>query len=1199
MKIERLFTRTGKDPLEQIDFVKRTSEIRNPDGTEVYKADDVEVPETWSQVATDIVAQKYFRKSGIPAKTRRVAEEGVPEWLQRSEPDQAAIEKLAVDKRVRGEKSTKELFHRLAGTWTYWGWKYKYFNAESDARTFYDELVYMLANQMAAPNSPQWFNTGLNWAHGITGPAQGHYYAEPLTGEVKKSEDAYTHPQPHACFILSVKDDLVGENGIMDMWTREARLFKYGSGAGSNFSKLRGIGEPLSGGGKSSGLMSFLRIGDRAAGAIKSGGTTRRAAKMVVLDMDHPDIEEFVNWKVLEEQKVAALATGSKLNNYYLNKVMQACAAVGLTLEQSVNPKTNPTLNQAILEAQKAQVPLNYILRVIELFKQGFREIEFPEFDTDWQSDAYATVSGQNSNNSVRANDDFMQAVENDGDWSLYWRTELVNAKQQNRKPSACKTLKARELFDQVGYAAWSCADPGMQFDTTINDWNTCPESGRINASNPCSEYNFLDDTACNLASLNLTKFMQADGKFDVAAFEHAVRLWTIVLEVSILMAQYPSSKIAQLSFEFRALGLGYANLGAYLMQIGVAYDSKEAIAICGAITALMHFASLATSAEMAKEHGAYTAFKLNRESMLRVVRNHHQALYGDQDHFDKISTKPLCIDDNYCPDYLLKAARKVADHALELGNQYGYRNAQLTVLAPTGTIGLLMDCDTTGIEPDFALVKFKKLAGGGYFKIINQSVPIGLKKLGYSDKQIKEIVLYAHGSGSLADSPHINTESLRAKGFTDDMLYKIEQLLPTAFDISFVINVWTLGKDVVKNILQIKDEQLSNPQFNLLEALGFMQEQILEANKFICGSMTVEGAPHLKGKHLPIFDCASKCGRYGERFIAYEAHIYMMAAAQPFISGAISKTINMSHTVVIDDIKNAYLLAWKLGVKAIALYRDGSKLSQPLSATAELLNVPVLEQHSDTAKVAEKIIYRYIAKRKRLPFRRGGFTQKAKIAGNTVYLRTGEYENGEIGEIFLDMHREGAAYRSLMNCFAIAISLGLQYGVPLEEFVDAFVFTKFEPSGVVSGNQYIKMATSVIDYVFRELAITYLGRYDLAHVKPEEVQDAAKSQQLEIDYEEEELISTRLIPSKEIEMPVASDQRSTKPTKAKALAKPKSAGASVKEVSKKGDIETLIAEAKIKGYSGEPCPNCQSFTLVRNGACLKCVTCGETTGCS
>jgi ribonucleoside-diphosphate reductase alpha chain len=1246
MKITRLFTTKGQDPLISIKFISRSSEIRNPDGSYVFKATNIEVPEFWSQVATDIIAQKYFRKFGVPCKTKKVAEKNVPLWLQRSTTDEEALAQLPAEQRYRGENSVKEVIHRLAGTWTYWAWKYNYFDSEDDALTYYDEMRYMLANQMAAPNSPQWFNTGINWAYGITGPAQGHYYADPATGEIKKSEDAYTHPQPHACFILSIGDDLVGSGGIMDLWVREARLFKYGSGAGANFSRLRGDGEPLSGGGKSSGLMSFLRIGDRAAGSIKSGGTTRRAAKMVTLDLDHPDIEEFINWKVIEEQKVAALTTGSKLNNYHLNAIMKACApTAGVDAANSTDPKVNKNLAQAISNAKRASVPLNYILRVIELHKQGFSSIEFPEYDTDWQSEAYLTVSGQNSNNSVRATDEFMQAIEKDGDWNLYWRTELEKAKKENRNPAACKTLKARELFDQIGYAAWSCADPGIQYDTTLNNWNTCPQSGRINASNPCSEYNFLDDTACNLASLNILKFMDDKGHLAIDTFNHATRLWTLTLEISILMAQYPSAHIAQLSYEFRSLGLGYANLGTYLMCNGISYDSKEAFAVCGAITALMHFTALATSAEMAKELEPFKHYQLNREDMLRVVRNHRRAAYGQsQGEYEKLTIKPVAIDDNYCPTYLIKAARKAADLAENMGTQYGFRNAQHTVIAPTGTIGLLMDCDTTGIEPDFALVKFKKLAGGGYFKIINQSVPTALHKLGYSGSQISDIILYANGSGSLENSPHINMQSLRAKGFSDDALYKIEQLLPTAFDINFVINLWTVGKEEVQKILKVGDEPLNDPKFNLLQALGFTTEHIQAANRHICGSMTLEDAPHLKDKHLPIFDCASKCGQYGKRFISDTAHVYMMAAAQPFISGAISKTINMPYEATIEDVKKAYVLAWKLGTKAIALYRDGSKLSQPLQAALEIASASdetcvksgttaaTVQEQMSVTNVAAQMVQHTLHKVQRalLPHRRQGYTQKAKIAGHTVYLRTGEYDDGRLGEIFLDMHREGAAYRSLMNCFAIAISLGLQYGVPLEEYVEAFVFTKFEPSGMVNGNKSIKMATSVIDYVFRELAISYLSRYDLAHVKPEDVKQTTTAESEEenqnkgeededddIEEVEEEIhIIKKKKPKEGLEAANKGENGGNNVTtkinanKDKSAKYPRLQQQSLTDNWFVGDVDggkknkiahaaSNAAAAKIKGYEGEPCPNCQQFTLVRNGACLKCVTCGETTGCS
>ncbi|MFA3783012.1 vitamin B12-dependent ribonucleotide reductase [Melioribacteraceae bacterium 4301-Me] len=1197
MKIKRLFTQAGKDPLESIEFVKRTSEIKNPDGSIVFKMEDVLVPKEWSQVATDILAQKYFRKAGVPKLLKKVKENGIPKWLQPSVADTKTLEELPERERYTSETDAYQVFHRLAGTWTYWGFKAGFFDTEEDAKAFYDEHMYMLAKQIAAPNSPQWFNTGLNWAYGINGPSQGHYYVDYQTGELKESEDAYTHPQPHACFIQSVNDDLVNKNGIMDLWVREARLFKYGSGTGSNFSDLRGANEPLSGGGKSSGLMSFLKIGDRSAGAIKSGGTTRRAAKMVTLDIDHPDIEEYINWKVIEEQKVAALVTGSKICNFHLNNIMKACYDEHPENDR-FNKKTNLKLRKAVIEARKAHVPENYIERVIKLAKLGFRSIEFPVYNEDWNSEAYATVSGQNSNNSVRVTNEFMQAVLQDKDWNLYWRTEKKKAEEEGRAPKPCKTLKATELWDQIAYAAWSCADPGLQFDTTINEWHTCKNSGRIRASNPCSEYMFLDDTACNLASLNLVKFYDEEKQvFDIEKYRHAVRLWTIVLEISVLMAQYPSQAIAQRSYEFRTLGLGYANLGSLLMRQGIPYDSKEAYAICGALTAIMHMRAYATSAEMAKELGPFPKYEMNKEPMLQVIRNHRRAAYNvPKEEYEGLSIYPMGINPEFCPSDLLKAAREDSDLALELGEKYGYRNAQVTVIAPTGTIGLVMDCDTTGIEPDFALVKFKKLAGGGYFKIINQSIPLALKKLNYNDDQIKEIVKYAKGSGSLVGCPYINPESLKAKGFTDEMINKIESILPSVFELSFAFNKYTLGEKFLKNNLGIPQEKIDDFSFDLLSELGFTKEEISAANDYVCGTMTIEGAPFLKHEHYAVFDCANKCGKKGTRYIRPEAHILMMAAAQPFISGAISKTINLPNNATIDDIKYAYMQSWKLGCKANALYRDGSKLSQPLNTLTdeEIEELYEKKEDNDIVKVAEKIIHRYIAKRRRLPDRRTGYTQKVKINGQSVYLRTGEYENGQLGEIFIDMHKEGAAFRSLLNCFAISISLGLQHGVPLEEFVDAFVFTRFEPSGIVTGHDRIKMSTSVIDYIFRELAVTYLGRNDLAHVEENEVKpkkSISYKSVIEPDFESEEIVSERMIildnnlnglsqtSQKSNPFDLSNDNGQTMNEKAVAIQQ--------------------ILKAKERGYTGDICPECQSMTMVRNGTCLKCTTCGATTGCS
>ncbi|MCL6509425.1 MAG: hypothetical protein K6U78_01920 [Anaerolineae bacterium] len=1946
MKITRRFTQAGKGPYASIKFVKRSSVIRNPDGSTVFEMHDIDVPENFSQVATDILAQKYFRKAGVPSTTVRVKERGVPTWLQRSVPAEGA----ELD---HGERDSRQVFNRLAGCWTYWGWKHKYFDTEEDARAFYDELCYMLARQMAAPNSPQWFNTGLNWAYGITGPAQGHYYVDPATGKVKRSEDAYTHPQPHAClpyralvstlagpiqigaiverrmiglqvydetgvtrvvavkhngvkpvykitlangnfieatadhlvltcdthkgqrvwrevrhlkpgmrliqrtntsiereaegwaedeaalagwlqadgfvgqyetgtntsltleamtindderayvnhliaqvfpdahhhvrrvdaqnpsldilrvriygeqardfvnrhellnrrlemqvpqsvlnggrgvvvaylrslfqadgcvrirkdrrtsdivfgtispklavgvshllnnlgiynrivpckdprdnrqnyyqvviawksekdkfaamigfvsadkqaklakaleldgrsvaftreeiiesieyvgdedvydieteshtfltnnvvvhncFIQSIEDDLVNEGGIMDLWVREARIFKYGSGTGSNFSKLRAENEPLSGGGKSSGLMSFLKIGDRAAGAIKSGGTTRRAAKMVILDVDHPDIEAFIDWKVIEEQKVAALVTGSKLNNKHLNAIMKACHEWP-DQATKFDRKQNTLLAKAIVEARRAMISPNYIERVIQFAQQGYTSIHFPEYNTDWNSEAYATVSGQNSNNSVRVTNEFMQAVIEDKEWGLIWRTEIERAKKEGRPPKPKRMVKARELWRKICEAAWHSADPGIQYHTTINEWHTCPADGEIRGSNPCvtgdtlvathrglerigelvgqarairsidgklhwvenifptgtkpvyelrtrsgyrvkltgdhlvftenrgdvracelrsddmvrlvgaefgkettgseeiaqligllvgdgcitrlgsktargeerrvsfltvdkaerdvaewanalinnlrpdlgehnkqgavtqtvttarvsvgsprilqrleqfaildkgsenkaftdrafrlvrseqaallrglftadgtvasysekcqyvsldstslellrqvqllllnfgikskiyenrragdrvallpdgrggikeypvqqvhslrisrssrirfeeeigfmpespkaaalaklnrtvgayseplvdrvqslkylgeelvfdlmepdthhfiangigvhncSEYMFLDDTACNLASLNLAAFYDAQtGTFDIEAYRHAARLWTIVLEISVLMAQFPSRRVAELSYEFRTLGLGYANLGTLLMLQGIPYDSPEGRAICGALTAILHCTAYTTSAEMAKELGPFPGYARNREHMLRVIRNHRRAAYNaPQSEYEGLTIYPLGIDPQHCPPDLLKAAREDADRMLALGERYGFRNAQVTVIAPTGTIGLVMDCDTTGIEPDFALVKFKKLAGGGYFKIVNQSVPPALRRLGYSEAQIADIVKYAVGHGTLVGCPYINHETLKARGFTDEVLAKVEGALASAFEIQFAFNKWTLGEDFCKNVLGFTDAQLNDYKFNMLDALGFSKAEISAANDYVCGTMTVEGAPHLKPEHLPVFDCANRCGKYGKRFIKPEGHILMMAAAQPFLSGAISKTINLPNEATIEDVANAYMLSWQVGTKANALYRDGSKLSQPLNtssddeeAIGELIGeagqqLPVTPQQQ---QVIEKVVVRYLAKQRRLPNRRAGYTQKAKIGGQSIFLRTGEYEDGTLGEIFIDMHKEGAGFRSLLNCFAIAVSLGLQYGVPLDEFVDQFVFTKFEPAGVVVGNDHIKMATSVIDYIFRELAITYLGREDLAHA-------GATSEVPEPEYHDEEVISEREVPPTQLRLPGrafadetaqanghahvgagedAEHHEAPRPRNGRTVPQSIQRRAATTAAGLDAGRAEKARQARLKGYVGDPCPECGAWTLVRNGTCLKCETCGSTTGCS
>ncbi|HZV78730.1 MAG TPA: LAGLIDADG family homing endonuclease [Candidatus Binatus sp.] len=1660
MKIQRRFTQPGIDPLETIEWDNRSSVIREPDGTVVFEMHDIEVPKAWSQVATDILAQKYFRKAGVP------------------QPDGS----------LGRETSARQVMRRLAGCWTDWGRRYKYFDTDEDAAAFDAEITHMLINQMAAPNSPQWFNTGLAYAYGITGPSQGHYFVDPDTKELTRAKDSYSHPQPHAClpshalvntpdgpiaigeivtrnlvglsvfdqcgrtrvvatkdngikrvykvrlangnyieatsdhlvlvggddrstrwaevsalkpgmrllqrtdttvasisdnmdeaeaalagwlqadgfvgqykhgtnqsltveamtvnedeheyirslvdtvfagvhshertvpakdknlairrtrlygeplrsfvarydlekrglemevpqrvlqggqgaqtaylrslfqadgcvrlskksyasdvvlgtispklaygtshllnnlgvynrvlvnndsridrkpyyhvtlgwksakerfaeligfvsadkraklanallrpgrsvaalraerilsveyvgeqrvydieteshtfltnnvvvhncFIQSVEDDLVNDNGIMDLWVREARLFKYGSGTGTNFSNLRAEGEKLSGGGSSSGLMSFLRVGDRAAGAIKSGGTTRRAAKMVILDMDHPDIEKFINWKVEEEKKVAALIAAGYASSY--------------------------------------------------------------------EGDAYATVSGQNSNNSVRVPDKFIDAVRKDGTWDLLWR----------RDKSVARTLRARDLWDEIARAAWSCADPGVQYDDVINSWHTCPAGGRIRASNPCitadskiaiveqdtkryatvaelvgkpfkalvdgigydstaqgffltgvkdvyelitvegysikatpdhqfltinsdnsetwlplhalkhkrvalhthvsnvvvaaargsvreslainpepssyrptahvidivrvgqepvfdctipgvsafdangfyvhncSEYMFLDDTACNLASINLMKFYDsAKGQFDVESYLHAIRLWTVVLEISVLMAQFPSPEIARKSYEYRTLGLGYANLGTLLMVSGIPYDSPRALAMAGVISAMLTGESYATSAEMARDQGSFPRYKENSDSMLRVMRNHRRAAYNaTAAEYEELSVIPIGIDPSLAPPYLLAAARDSWDRALDLGEQYGYRNAQATCIAPTGTIGLIMDCDTTGIEPDFALVKFKKLAGGGYFKIINQSIPEALHNLGYTESQIEDIVRYAKGTGSLYGAPYVNAETLKARGFTDDDIAKVEKALPSAFEIGFAFNQFTLG-DATMQRLGFTSEQYGAADFDLLRSLGFSREEVETANNYICGTMTTEGAPHLREEHYAVFDCANKCGKLGKRFIHHMGHVRMMAAAQPFISGAISKTINMPNEATVDDIKEAYMRSWELGIKAMALYRDGSKLSQPLSnkgtdktaqeddkqlALSEEFAKQLEEARKQRAEelrpdeilaAAQRILAnttstefkRQFAKaieRNRLPAKRRGWTQKAKIAGHTVFLRTGEYSDGTLGEIFVDLHKEGASFRSLMNCFAIAVSIGLQYGVPLEEFVDKFVFTRFEPNGFVD-HPNIKHCTSVIDYIFRVLGMEYLGRTDFVQVKPEDRDVDAVNHEDMAQAEFEARVAAQQAnedapPNPKGDTGSATARPSNRPKGANGTHNASSAQSSQASAIMDPGLAAQLAavrsrEAQMAAMMGDAplCDVCGSITR-RNGACYVCDSCGRSMGCS
>jgi len=1217
MTIKRRFTTNGEDPFDSFDWITTDLEIRNMDGTVADNMLGVCFPSGFEGVPGTVAAQKYLRKAGVPAALRPVPEEGVPTWLQRSAPDEEKLQNLEASERYIAETDFRQMFRRLAGTWTYWGWKYGYFASEEDARSYYDEMCFLIASQRSAPNSPQWFNTGLHWAYGIEGNPQGHMYVDPDTGTMTQSSNSYEHPQPHACFIQSVSDSLVGgSESIMGLWEREALLFKFGSGTGSNFSNIRGKDEPLSGGGRSSGLLSFLKIGDRAAGAIKSGGTTRRAAKMVTLDLDHPDIEEYINWKASEEEKVSSLIIGSQLLQKHANEIMSAMWSDGAEIAAS-DMNSNPELKSAIVAAVKNGVPEPHIKRIMDLGEQGWRSVNFEVFDSDWQGEGYLTVSGQNSNNSVRVPNHFMDAVESGDDWNLYWRTELAAAEKENRSPEPCKTLPARDLWDQVAYTAWACADPGVQYDSTINEWHTCPEGGRINGSNPCSEYMFLDDTACNLASINLLEYYDADTRtFQIEDFQHSVRLWTATLEISVLMAQFPSEEIARKSYEYRTLGLGYCNLGSLLMHMGIPYDDDKARAICGSLSAIMCGESYATSAEMASFLGPFERYGENKEHMLRVIQNHRRAAYDvESKEYVGLSVKPLGIDAELCPDDLLDAARDTWDRALNLGTEFGFRNAQTTVIAPTGTIGLVMNCDTTGVEPSFSLVQFKSLAGGGMLKIINNGVKLALTELGYDDDQIDEIESYVMGSKSIEGCSSISRERLTKAGFGEAEFAMIEDSIGAAYDIRGAFNVNTLGSDFCTNVLGLNQNQLDNPFFDVLKHIGFTPSEIDAANDYVFGRMTIEGAPNLKEEHLAVFDCATPCGKYGERSIAWPAHVRMMAAAQPFISGAISKTVNLPSSATIDDIREVYNLSHTTMNKATAVYRDQSKLSQPLmnklvdtssmdeedvneSSTITTENaiqqvIEALPLPAEQAKpLADAYVHNYIATRRPLPDVRESKTMKARVGGHTVYLSSSMYEDGRLGEIMLTTSKEGMAWRSLLNQFAIAVSIGLQYGVPLDAFVKSFTFQKFEPSGMVSGGSgRVKMATSIVDYIFRELAINHLNRDDLAHVLAEDLDSTSISRPEHTP----DGIARNVGHQRNIQTTLDVDMMDT-PLIETVVENEESS----QNVEVESDAAYSVAEsARAMGFTGDICTTCGSSQMVRNGTCLKCNECGETTGCS
>ncbi len=1223
LKINRHYTKGNENDIyADIKFDKRTSKIVNPDGSVVFELKGVEVPETWSQVATDILAQKYLRKRGVPQfnadGTEKLSEDGKQE--------------------LGAETSIKQVAHRMAGTWRWWGEKYGYFDSKEDAQAFEDEVKYMIVDQIAVPNSPQWFNTGLHWAYGITGEAQGHYYVDPDTGKLEQSKDAYSRPQPHACFIQEVKDDLVNPGGIFDLITKEARLFKYGSGTGTNFSKLRGKGEKLAGGGVSSGLMSFLKVLDAGAGAIQSGGTTRRAAKMVILDADHPEIETFINWKVREEQKVADLVVGSHINHDFLLRIMKSAE------ENGIDPDVNKELKALIREANSRFVPLNYVKRVLMLIENGFKSssFDFDVFDTDFRSEAYYTVDGQNSNNSIRVTNAFMQAVNENSDWNLINRLDGgVN-----------KTIKARALWDQVNFAAWGSADPGVQFHTTINEWHTCPADGDIIGSNPCSEYMFLDETACNLYQINMLKFYKTeDNFFDTEEFIHVVRLTTMILEISVLMSQLPSSTMAVGTYNYRTLGLGYANIGTLLMQMGLPYDSDEGAAVTGAVTAIMGGESYATSAEMANVLGTFKMYPHNREHMLRVIRNHRRAAYSaSNEEYEGLTIAPKLFRSDLLADNLTNAAKSVWDYALSLGEEFGYRNAQVTCIAPTGTSGLVMDCDTTGIEPDFALVKFKKLVGGGYFKIINQSIRPALKNLGYPEDQIKAIIDYAVGSQSLENSPVVNTVSLKEKGFTDEKIATVEAILPSVFHLKYAFSKWTVGEDFCREILNISAEKLNDANFNLLNEIGFTDEEIEAANEVVCGVMTVEGAPYLQTQHYAVFDTANKNGEKGTRFIAYTGHLNQMAAAQPFISGAISKTINMPEEASIDDVADAYMKSWDLMLKATALYRDGSKLSQPLNSGSSSNSVYARlfdfseddeSQPEIDIKEVQKTLYADAQRpyRRTLPDERQSITHKFSVGGHEGFITVGLYDDGKPGEIFITMSKEGSTLSGIINILSMMISINLQYGVPLETIVRKLTHVRFEPSGLTS-NREIPMSKSIVDYIGRWLSLKFLDRerakmYHDSDLVEKSYSDTGSNARINLTGFNGKISDNGTGSLIKFASPIVTSEtnyRSMDPSQDKAASanfsqkesivldrpqesvKAESANVNTNADAKQGVSEDKSAASAIdleafakmqqqmamreNNEDAPLCSNCGSVTI-RNGACYKCPDCGTTTGCS
>lgn len=1052
----------------------------------------VEVPSSWSKTSIDILVNQYFRKDGLPTILRKVAEDNIPSWLQRSEADIAKLNNLPQNERYSAESSAKNVFKRIAGAWTYWGYKKSYFTSEEDAKNFFEEIQYIIYKQIASPNAPQLFNTGLHWAYGITGEAQGHYYFSETNNAILPSTNTYERPQTQSCFIQSVEDDLVNKDGIYDLMLKEAKIFKYGSSSGSNFSNIRGKGEKLSGGGHSTGVMSFLKISDFSADVVRSGGNTKSGSKMVVLDADHPEIEDFINWKIKEDEKIVSMVTGSNIVKRILELIFEACKDYQGLEENKYNHLVNEKLKSVIFLASNLMVPEKYIDRALLLAKQNIYDINYAIFTTAWDLEASKTVTGKNTTTFISITNTFMTKYYNNENWYLINRYD----------GSSYKTIKTSEIFANIAMASWSCNNVGILFHDNTNDWNTCINDGLIKTSTPNFEYLFLDDTACSIAIINLIHFYKKDQNkliIDTEKLEHVTYLLTIALDISVAMGELPSLKIAQTSFKYRSIGIGYTNAASLLMSMALPYDSKEGRSLIANISAFITGCAYQASAKIAKIKCPFPAYENNKQVFINVIHNHLCAL-KNEDNYKNIHNKPQALNYNYCIDKgLYNKTLEIWQNILQLAQTIGFRNAQVSCIMPNNNVNIMLDCNTCGIEPDNSLIKYYTDNTGNYNRVVSPYVIEGLSNLGYSEEQIQDIKHHLIGRKTLKSAPFINKKTLSQLGFTSVELEKIENSLASTFNIQFSFNKYIIGDEFCENVLKLDINQLKNPNFSLLEALGFTSEQITEANYYVNGYLTLEDAPHLQKKHINIFTCSVISGK-GTKYITPQAHINMVASVQPFITGGISKTLVLPYNSTIEICKEIYEYAWQVGIKVLSITREGSLLHHPLQATLfgnnildkiDLLSIfldssipKIIKQSqitSDNVIInASKYLAEYTLRKAPIGYRKG-YTQKSTINNHKIYLHTSEYQDGKLAEIFIDVENEDSSFSKLMNSFATAISLGLQYGVPLEEFINAFTFSEFYPYGKVKGHNHIHYTTSMIDYIFRDLAINYLERYDLS----------------------------------------------------------------------------------------------------------------------